>query len=214
MSTTSTRARQLATGLLSLATVAALSACGAGLDAQTYQQRPAGNATNGEVGTLALRNVAIEAPPVGEVHEVGSDVRATITVANVGREQDGLVEASSTAAEDVVVLADGQERPLIVPALGSTGSTYTLELRGLTRPLRSGEYVDLTLRFGANGSTELLIPVEGPSKTDREVYTGEGLEGEPALQFPTGGDHGAGGTHGEGGGEGDGKGGAESADGH
>lgn len=210
MSPTSTRARSLATGLGALATAATLSACGAGLDAQTYQQRPAGNASNGAVGVLALRNVAVEAPAEGKTHEIGDSARVTITVTNAGQDRDGLVEVSSSAAEEVVVLSEGEEQALIVPPLGSTQDTFELELRGLTRPLRSGEYVDLRLRFGTNGSTDLLVPVEGPEDSDRAVFTGEDLEGEPALQFPTGGEHGAGGSHSEGDGGSGGKGGAES----
>lgn len=187
--------RRLGTGLL-LAVVTALSvsACGAGLDAQTYQQRIQAETSDASVGQLALRNIGVEAPSEGAVYEVGDDATAIITVTNSGDEPDTLVEVTSSAASEVVVLAFGEEGgDLVVPGLGSTGDFVTLELRGLTRSLRTGEYVDLTFRFEDNGSTQVLAPIALTGETDRPVYTGEYEEGgeEPALQGPAGG-------HGEG----------------
>jgi copper(I)-binding protein len=183
--------RRLATGLLAVATAVSVSACGASLDAQTYQERNNAESTNAAVGHLALRNVAVKAPRGDEVHEVGDDATVVLTVTNADAEQDRLVEVTSSAAQEVVVLAGGQERDMVVPALGSTGDAVTLQLRGLTRDLRPGEYVDLTFRFEGNGSTELLAPVITTGESDRPVYTGEREEGgeEPALQAPAGGHH-------------------------
>lgn len=185
--------RRLGTGLLAVATALSVSACGAGLDAQTYQQRIQAETSDASVGQLALRNIGVEAPSEGAVYEVGDDATAIITVTNSGDESDSLVEVTSSAASEVVVLAGGEERDLVVPGLGSTGDFFTLELRGLTRPLRTGEYVDLTFRFEDNGSTQVLAPIALTGQTDRPVYTGEFEEGgeEPALQGPAGG-------HGEG----------------
>ena len=111
---------------------------------------------------------------------------------NAGQDEDTLVEVTSSAAREVAVIALGEERDLVVPGRGSTGEAVQLELRGLTRPLRPGEYVDLTFRFQDNGSTEVLVPVMTTGETDRPVYTGERFDGgeEPALQAPAGGHHG------------------------
>ncbi|MCW2681243.1 MAG: hypothetical protein JWM62_2644 [Frankiales bacterium] len=198
---------RLATGLLALATAVSVSACGASLDAQTYQERNNAESTNAAIGSLALRNVAVEAPSDDAGYEVGEDATVVLTVTNAADEEDRLVEVTSSAAQEVVVLAGGRERDMVVPPLGSTGSFVTLELRGLSRPLRPGEYVDLTFRFESNGTTDLLAPVITTGETDRPVYTGERLEGgeEPALQAPAGGHHGedhAGEPAGEGGEEG------------
>ncbi len=166
-----------------------LSACGASLDAQTYQERNQAGSTDTAVGSLAIRNVPIEPPSSGEVHEEGDDATVTLTVTSVTPEDDRLVEVTSDAAEEVVVLVDGEEGELEVPGLGSTGSTATLELRGLTREVRTGEYVEMTLRFADNGSAEILVPVALTGENDRDIYTGEYEEGgeEPALQGPAGG---------------------------
>jgi len=184
--------RRLVTGLLAAATVVSVSACGASLDAQTYQERSNAEATNAAVGALAIRGVAVEAPATDEGYAVGEDATVFATVTNASPEPDRLVEVTSSAAEEVVVLAGGAERDMVVPALGSTGDFVTFELRGLTRPVRPGEYVDLTLRFETNGIAELLVPVTTTGEADRPVYTGERFEGgeEPALQAPAGGHHG------------------------
>jgi copper(I)-binding protein len=177
-----------------LASVVGLSACGASLDAQTYQERNNAESTDTAVGSLALRDVAVEPPP-GDKYDVGDDADLTITVTNVSDEDDRLVEATSPDADEVVTVdEDGEETELEVPALGSTQGLIGMELRGLTRELRSGQYITLNLRFAENGSTEVLVPVVLSGESDREVFTGEGEEGgeEPALQAPTGGE-----THGE-----------------
>ncbi|MEX2292040.1 MAG: copper chaperone PCu(A)C [Mycobacteriales bacterium] len=186
--------RRLAAGLLAAATAVAVSGCGASLDAQTYQQRSNAESSGAAVGALALRNVGVLAPSSGERYEIGDDARATVTVANAGPDEDRLIEVTSSAAREVAVVTDGAGDELVVPGQGSTGSSVHLQLRGLTRPLRPGEYVDLVFRFARNGTTEVLVPVATTGRTDRPVYTGERFEGgeEPALQAPAGGDHGAG----------------------
>ncbi len=184
--------RRLAPGLLAVATALTVSACGASLDAQTYQERNNAESTNSAVGSLAIRNVAVEAPTTDEGYAVGDDATVVLTVTNAAPEDDRLVEVTSSAAPEVAVLAGGRERDMVVPPLGSTGNFVELELRGLTRALRPGEYVDLAFRFEKAGTTELLAPVITTGDADRPIYTGERLEGgeEPALQAPAGGHHG------------------------
>lgn len=186
--------RRLATGLLALATAASVTACGAGRDAMTYQERNQAEASEATTGSLAIRNVRVEAPPSGELYEVGEHATVVLTVTNAADEEDRLVEVTTPVASEVIIRAGGREDGVSVPPFGSTGSEVTLELVGLTRALRPGEYVDLTLRFENNGLVELRAPIATTGETDRPVYTGERFEGghEPALQGPAGGDHGSG----------------------
>lgn len=174
----------------------ALTACGANRDPQTYQRRSQAEATNTSVGALAIRGLAVSSPPRGSFAP-GDDAQVRITVVNSGAEEDTLVEASTSAATSVEVLSDGGPAVLRVPSLGSTGSTITLRLVGLTAPVREGEFIPMTLRFARNGSVDTQVPVKIANSTDRPVYTKEkgSEEGEPALQAPTGGKS----TQGEGG---------------
>lgn len=190
-SPTRTRVRRVATGLLAIATATTVSACGASLDAQTYQERPTAGGINDAVGTLALRNISIPPPPIGDVFPEGADVPMIFTVVNAATETDRLLEVTTPAAQEVLIL-DGTQREAAVLDLGGVGTTandVVLLLRGLTRELRPGEYVAMTFRFAENGTAELLIPVELTGDRDRPIYTGEYEEGgeEPALQAPAGG---------------------------
>lgn len=179
-------------GLLPLA----LTACGATLDAQTYQERSQASASNTAVGTLNLRGIQVLPPQGDRSYEAGGEAEAALTVTNNDDEPDTLVEVSTPAAASVEVLADGRPATLRVPPLGSTGGAITLRLVGLTSQLREGEYVTMTFRFARNGTVEVPVPVATSDTTDRPVYTGEpGDEHEPALQAPAGGHHGE--EHGE-----------------
>ncbi|MCW2614014.1 MAG: hypothetical protein JWN08_1008 [Frankiales bacterium] len=176
-----------AAGLLALA----LTGCGAGLEAQTYQTRTVADATNANLGTLSVRNLAVRPPAGGRVHEAGSDARGSFTVANTGTEPDVLLEITSPAASEVVLLSGGAPKELDVPARGTTGSEGSFILRGLTSDVGTGEVVTVTMRFERAGTLEAIVPVQTSGRTDRPARTGEpgSEEGEPALQGPAGGHH-------------------------
>lgn len=152
--------RRGAVPALVIALALGLTGCGAGLKAQTYQERTVADATNDAVGALALRNVFVQ-PPRGEAgrYTVGEDARVVLTVVNEGTEGDRLVNATTDAASSVAV-ADptGQASSLTVGPLATTEG-YSLVLRGLTRDLRPGEYVNLSLTFQVNGTQEMLVPI-------------------------------------------------------
>ena len=173
------------TGLL----VLALSGCGAGLDAQTYQTRTVGDASNVDLGPLAVRNIAVNPPSGGFTHPAGSDVRGVFLVANRSDEPDTLLEITSDAAAEVAVLQDGAPAELAIPASGSTEGSAGFVLRDLAEDLVTGEYVMLTLRFERAGSLDVLVPVATNGRAGRPIFTGEpgSEEGEPALQGPAGG---------------------------
>ena len=173
------------TGLLALA----LSGCGAGLDAQTYQTRNVGDASNVDLGSLAVRNITVNPPSGGFTHPAGSDVRGVFRVANRSDKPDTLLEITSDAAAEAVVLQDGAPAELVIPANGSTEGSAGFVLRDLAEDLVTGEYVKLTLRFERAGSLDVLVPVATTGRAGRPILTGEpgSEEGEPALQGPAGG---------------------------
>ena len=187
--------RLAAAGLLTLT----LTACGAGLDAQTYQTRAVADASNVDLGALAVRNITVTPPSNGRTYEAGGEARGLFTVTNNSAEPDQLVEVTSPQAEEVVITSEGVPGPLEVPGLGTTGSAAGFVLRGLSGDLVAGEYVTLVFRFERAGSFEVLVPVAVTGRTQRPGRTGEpgSEEGEPALQGPAGG-HSEGGAEGEG----------------
>ena len=174
-----------ASGLLALA----LTGCGAGLTAQTYQTRTVGDASNVDLGALAVRNIAVNAPTGGYTHPAGTDARGVFTVANKGTVGDTLLEVTSDAAAEVVVLQGGAPTEIQIPPRGSTGESAGFVLRKLTGDLITGEYVTLTFRFERAGTFDVLVPIATTGRAGRPALTGEpgSQEGEPALQGPTGG---------------------------
>lgn len=159
-----------AAALLAGALVLGLSACGSGFEANTYDARNLDDATNTTVGTMALRNVYLASPDEGILHEEGSDAQLQIAIANTGREADTLVDISTDAASDAQILLDGRTlSSLEVPAGGLTDPELQIELTGLTRDLRSGEFFTVTVRFERAGETTFGVPVGSPSNPeDRE----------------------------------------------
>ncbi len=157
MSLRSVPARRLAP-VAGLAAALLLAGCGAGQSAQTYHEKATADATNVNVGAIAVRNLAVTAPDSGTVLTRGSDAPVTVTLVNSGTDPDTLVSVTSPAAASVAVV--GPSCGSTVPARGTTGSSCSLLLQGLTRDLGTGTYVALTLTFAQNGSKELLVPVQ------------------------------------------------------
>lgn len=84
----------------------ALSACASGQVAQTAQMSPTVDGQLAQVGSLAIRNVALDYP-AGGVYERGSDARLRMVVVNGGVAPDSLVSVSSPVATDVTISAGG-----------------------------------------------------------------------------------------------------------
>jgi copper(I)-binding protein len=149
----------LAAGLLPLA----LTACGVGLDPQTYKDRTTHDAINAQVGGLALRNVGI-APPDDDQSEIGAgkDAQLTLSIVNPGGDADTLTGVSTPVAT-ATKLVDGSGHDISavdVPAEGAAeAGQFGVVLIGLTKPLRPGTYVDVTFSFATNGRLKVSVPV-------------------------------------------------------
>jgi copper(I)-binding protein len=146
--------------LLAVPTLA-LTGCGAGFEAQTYQQRVLADSANAAAGSVAVRGVSV-LPGDDGMLEAGDDAEVVLTLTNEGQEDDRLVDVSSPLADsvDIVDVESGRTASsLRLPAFGTTGSRNGLVLRSLSEDLRSGEYAELTLRFERGGELTLSVPV-------------------------------------------------------
>lgn len=190
------RAARVAVPAAVLGPVLALTGCGAGFDAQTYQERTVADVSNTAVGALALRALSVS-PGSDGVLRPGDDADVQMVVVNEGAEADRLVEVTSPVAESVdIIETEGGEvvEELEIPSLGTTGGSAGLVLRGLTEEVRAAETVELTLRFERNGEVTLSVPVATTGEYDEDR--------ERSENFPLPGEHGGhgGGHSGEGGG--------------
>ena len=162
MSALATTARLLAAGSAAVA----LTACGASFQPLTYEERDLGDSSNVQVGSIDVRNVTVEAPEEGYVHEAGSTVAVLFTLSNRNPEADALVEVTTEAAGAVRLLDGGREvEEVEVPEQGVVGEDVEIELEDVTRELRAGAYVELTLVFEKNGSETFRVPIATPAGT-------------------------------------------------
>ena len=73
--------------------------CSAGQVAQTAEMEPAVNGNMAQVGNLLLRDVMVAFPENGEAYRVGEDAPLTLTIANIGIDDDELVGVTSPAGK-------------------------------------------------------------------------------------------------------------------
>jgi copper(I)-binding protein len=161
-------------------TAAALSGCGVGLHAQTYTEQGRQDGTNVDLQTILVRNLHIEAAPSGDGHAVGADAVLTGSVINRGETADLLTAVTSDAATTVSLTENDAPSDGIALAPGGAAHTWSALLQGLTKPLRAGQYVTVTLSFIKGGQTTLSVPVhvtEGQlenREVNQEPYGSEG----------------------------------------
>ena len=161
-------ARLLAAGSAAVA----LTAGGASFQPLTYEERDLGDSSNVQVGSIDVRNVTVEAPEEGYVHEAGATLAVTFTLSNRNPEADTLTEVTTDAAGSVRLLEGGREvEEIEVPEQGVIGADIEVELEDTTRELRAGEYVDLTVVFEKNGSETFRVPISTPTGTAEREHS-------------------------------------------
>jgi len=131
---------------------------------------------------LALRNVGIEPPDPGQSElGVGKDAQVTLSVVSVSADKDTLVSVSSPAAASAAFVdGSGHEVTSVeVPANGSLGfGDFGIVLRGMTKALRPGMYVEMTFVFDHAGKGTLKVPV----RANRTPVPRESFQPKPAEE--------------------------------
>lgn len=159
--------------------VLALSACGAGQQAQTANQVKSSGGSAGSVGSLVVRNAQFtwsDPVPGGFVYPVGSDAALQVSIINEKtaglRDGDRLVAVSSPIATggrivgdasipDGQVLTAGYDQPVASIELPGTRAV-DIALVGLTAPLRAGQTYPVVFTFENAGEVRLEVGVENP----------------------------------------------------
>ena len=150
----------------------ALSACGAGFQANTYANRNLDDASNADAGEIALRNVYLASPDEGIEHASGSDVELLFAIANNSQQPDTLVEVRTEDAESAEIVVGGRSvEELPLPAASLSDPELAVELTGLTRAVRAGEFIDVVFRFERNGETTVKVPVGSPSNPEEREHS-------------------------------------------
>ncbi|MGW5719550.1 hypothetical protein ACWEVP_25510 [Amycolatopsis sp. NPDC003865] len=87
--------RVLGAGVLALGAALVLAGCGAGQITQTASQQPAVNGTYAQVKTIVLRDAAVQYPTSGPGYPAGATPSLTLTVVNIGTQDDSLVSVTT-----------------------------------------------------------------------------------------------------------------------
>ncbi|WP_329054423.1 hypothetical protein OG738_14750 [Amycolatopsis sp. NBC_01488] len=94
--------RVLGAGVLALGAALVLAGCGAGQITQTDTQQPAVNGTYAQVKTLVLRDAAVQYPTSGVGYPAGATPALTLTVVNVGPQDDSLVSVTADGTQATI----------------------------------------------------------------------------------------------------------------
>jgi periplasmic copper chaperone A len=166
----SARSRRILVGVaVATGALLALGGCAAGQRAQTAEETPVVDGVVADAGAMALRAVAVAAPPSGGSYAKGGDAPLQLVIVNNSRNDDRLVRVTTPAAADVQL----SPTTLNVPALqarsiGFTDSEPAIQLHNLTQQLFPAQSFPITFQFAAAGSVTFSIAVHlaaGPPST-------------------------------------------------
>lgn len=188
-------------GALVLAGTLALAGCGSGQLAQTAEEGAAVNGSDAQIGDIVIRDMQIAYPqrPASPdaSYAQGGTAQLKFGIVNEGSVADRLVRVTSPAATAVVVGGDPSLPKDILLVGGGEGGTApsgvrptTIELTGLTAPIRAGVPVPVTLTFERAGTTTVRAPVgsppEGAAAGEPERVDSKKAEGGAEQAAPAG----------------------------
>jgi hypothetical protein len=129
---------------------------------QAVNLRIDNSSASGEAGGLLVVQAWIP-PPTARAYPRGSGVVVKLSMTSVSTTWGGVVAASTPVAPRVEFSRYGIRQDLFpVPDRG-TVVDGTAQLSDITRALRAGERVPLTLRTGSGESLTLQVPVRRPA---------------------------------------------------
>lgn len=139
--------------------VSAAAGCDAGSNAPTQQWHQSTPGASRDLGKIAIRNVFILGPDPASTLPVGASAGLFLALVNDGSSADRLVSISARRDAASVTMPTGG---IAVTANGRVllqGPAPEIVLHHLTRSLRGGQYIPVTLNFQNAGSTTLPVPV-------------------------------------------------------
>jgi hypothetical protein len=164
----------LRAGLVALSAVVLTAACAAGQQAQTANEKPSIDGTQGSVGSIQLSNVALRTPPTNS-YPSGSSVPMSVYISNSGQSGDTLTSVTSTefSGWDVVPTESVQTSAPASPSTAPSSSTASAPTSGRPQQIGAG----LAVGFGLTNLT-----ASGGGSTDTVLLTG--LASKSAPLYP------------------------------
>lgn len=154
-----TVARRAMIGAIALL-VPALAGCEAGLNAPTLEFHPASNGAHAVVDNISINNLFVLGPASGSTIPVGGSAAVFLALYNNSAQSDTLVGVSAPGTAAFAKLEKGAVN--VAPGSSSllTGPRPEVVLTKLTKPLRGGQTITITLDFSNTGAVTLKVPVE------------------------------------------------------
>jgi copper(I)-binding protein len=159
--------RSVLAGLVVVAGLA-LAGCGAGQVSQTAVQSPTIDGISAQVGTMSIRNLALEYPDQG-AYEKGSDARLRMVIANDNSTGDTLIAVRSNVSSDVTITAAADGAAPATPTLTAPPPSGTPTATGTASgtPTGTKEPADSSVT-----GTATTGPSESPSGSASESASG------------------------------------------
>lgn len=139
--------------------VPAVAGCEAGINAPTQQWHQPTSGASTELGNIAIRNVFVLGPDPASSLPVGASAGLFLALANRGTSTDRLISISAAHAATSVTMPRGGIAVTGNRLVLLQGPAPEIVLHNLTRSLRGGQDVPVTLTFQNAGSTTLQVPV-------------------------------------------------------
>jgi hypothetical protein len=141
-----------------VALIPALAGCEAGNNAPTLMFHYPTDAAGTAVGDLSIRNVFVLGAPLGRDLATGDSASIFLALVNTGA-PDKLIKITASGTAASVTLPGGGIPVIDGHPVFYSGPMPQIVLHDLTRPLRSGSDIALTLIFQNAGRVNLQVPV-------------------------------------------------------
>jgi copper(I)-binding protein len=154
----------LGAGVLALL-IPAIAGCEAGNGAPTLEFHSASSGAQAVVNGIRITNMFVLGAPAGSTLPSGSSASLFLSIYNGGTSSDTLESVSAPGWASSVTLSGG---PVALPAnaapVNLTGPHPEVVLENLSRPLRGGSILSVTLVFAHAGTvTDVPVPIEPQS---------------------------------------------------
>jgi hypothetical protein len=191
--------RRIALGLAMACAMVITSACAAGKQAATANEKSTHDASDASIGQIALRGIAIASPPDGTSYGKGQDALLVGIISNNGTSTDTLTKIASKSAGGFGVFSSDADAKAVAAADqagagSSTGQTPSLAkqsvvikagerisfgipgtstnavlLTDLSTTLYPATSIQVTFTFAKAGSVTMWLPVQLTGTQNNEV---------------------------------------------
>ena len=179
--------RTVGFGTLAVAAALLTSACAAGRVAQTLNQHPTVSGVSAQIGSIAIRNLTVEAPPQGVSYPKGSALRLIGVFVNNGASSDlltGITSPSFTSWGSYSSITSGDQ--VVAAAAASAAGSPVPSATSTPAPLNSAASpTGSSAPSGSGSPTSSRSSSSSSSSTASSTSTSAPASATPTSSAPT-----------------------------